>query len=257
MKLLSITFLTLALLTIQAALPKVAEAQFTAAPNGAAQAAPAPVSDAFKTGFLDGHRGMATNLGVLSPSTPLKAHANTGKGDLADAAQDFRDAATRLRAGWAGADDAARGKIAGAVEAATQSAQIYAHQLAESRGISVPNHTTETGYFSSANAIYGSEEHAERLLTDTAEILDTINGGIAGDKQKSAGGKIADSNAAGMVPGLNVVHFGRASKQVQKNVAVANANNAASSIHAISMNLISLYLPPSEPATPATPGQKP
>lgn len=203
---------------------------------------PAPVSQAFTDGFMDGHRTMAMNLGYGKASG--KPRASTGKGDLVDASQELKDIATFVDANWDKADDGGRGKVAGEIEAAVMTDQSYAAQLAKNTGAVIPNHSTESGYYSAPGRINGDKAHAVKLLNDTAAELDTINGGLAGDKEKNKLGEFVDNHAiVDVLPGGAIVRTERRGEATKAGAPIQGANQIANSIKVASDNLANILMP--------------
>ena len=224
-------------------LPQAGRAQFNS--PGSSQTV-APVSQAFTDGFMDGHRTMAMNSVPGHANTLTKARPSTGKGDLADASKDLRDLAVFVAANWDKADDAGRGKVAGEIEQATQMDQLYAMQLSKKLGIDIPNHTVETGYFSSPNHLNGEKTHALRLLTDTADQIDMLDGDMGPDKKYSKTGELLDNHpSAALIPGVGILQAHRHEKQIKEGVAVRSENQAANSIKSVSDSLFNVLIPTS------------
>jgi len=228
------------------AMSPVAQGQFT---STAAGPPPAPVSQAFTDGFMEGHRTMAMNLGSGKIAGP--ARANTGKGELADTSQELRDLADFVGTNWDKADDGGRGKVAGEIEVTIQSDQLYAQELAKNVGVDIPNHSTESGYFSAPGHLNGDKAHAVKLLTDTAAELESINAAIRGDKQKSKTGEFVDNHAiVDVLPGGANVRLARRDAQTKASAPIRSNNFLADSIRKTSDNLVAILMP-SATAEPA------
>ena len=92
---------------------------------------------------------MASNMGGAKAGADvgnLHAHANTGKGKIADAEVSLRDMARELANGrWENIAPTLQGKDAGMIEAAVQNIQIYARQA----NSSLKDYSLETNYLAS------------------------------------------------------------------------------------------------------------
>ena len=230
-----------AVLTLAIAAVQPLYSQFTSGPTAPP---PAPVSQAFTDGFMDGRRAMALNLGSGKFSSSAKA--NTGKTELEETSKELKDLAAFVDANWDKADDAGRGKVAGEVEVAVMSDQINTQELSVNVGVDIPNHMTEGGYFSAPGKLNGDKAHAMKLLTDTADQLDAINIVIAADRKVSKTGEFIDNHAiVDVLPGGAILRTGRRSSATKNGAPIRSNNFMIDSIRVTTANLAHILNPAS------------